>query len=962
MLNFGNTLFKFVFCTFNYIIDTPFFIDNLLQMRLYSVIFLFHIIIFVNAQEYPPVMAFLPEMYNAENQNWSVTQTENQNMYFGNNSGLLEFNGSRWKLYPVPNNSIVRSVKADGSQVYSGSYMDFGCWKQNQFGILQYQSLVEELNLSVLEEEQFWNIEILDDWILFQSLTRIYLVNRTSKETKIIESEQEILNIFNVNGIIYFAKKNNGIYKIVNGSEVLVSNSPELNSSRLVGISNIDNNLLFITADNGFYFLHDNRIQPWTLRTDISEWTIYSSTQLKDGSLILGTISNGLKHITSDGRLKYSLDFEKGLSNNTVLSVFEDIKGNLWLGMDIGISHVNLSSRFRIYNDAKGQIGTVYTSIVHEGDLYLGTNQGLFVRSRDNSGDFNFIEGTSGQVWALKVINDQLFCGHDLGTMIVKNGKIRTKISEANGTWDFKKIKDSNLILQGNYSGLHILENKFGIWRYRNKVEGFDISSRFFQFVKNKLFVNHEIRGLYELELSEDYSKILNSKPAETIQMGSGSNFIKFSNGFYYTSADGVYRFKEQSETFETAAVISSILKRYTTTSTLLDVNSTEHIKWCFADNNILLMSPGSLSDKPNIEEIPVSLYNFKKVIAGFENLTKINDTEYLLGSSNGYYILKSDAPKQNNAQSIHLNSIEANVNNEPKTNLSLTESASLNYKNNNLNFNYSIPHYGNIVNTNYSYKLEGRSENWSDWEPKSMQSFENLPYGKYIFKVKGKIGNTETTNVSSFPFIIKRPWYISNVAIGVYVIFFLILSILIHSIYRRYYKRQQQKLLLKSQKEMALNELENNQKLMQLKNEKLELDIENKNRELAISTMSLIKKNEFLNTVKTAIKQESTPQGLNKVIRIIDKNINNTDDWKLFKEAFDNADKDFLKLVKQKHPNLTPNDLKLCAYLRLNLSSKEIAPLLNISPRSVEVKRYRLRKKMDLPPKSSLANYILDL
>ena len=86
MLNFGNTLFKFVFCTFNYIIDTPFFIDNLLQMRLYSVIFLFHIIIFVNAQEYPPVMAFLPEMYNAENQNWSVTQTENQNMYFGNNS------------------------------------------------------------------------------------------------------------------------------------------------------------------------------------------------------------------------------------------------------------------------------------------------------------------------------------------------------------------------------------------------------------------------------------------------------------------------------------------------------------------------------------------------------------------------------------------------------------------------------------------------------------------------------------------------------------------------------------------------------------------------------------------------------------------------------------------------------------------------------------------------------------
>jgi DNA-binding CsgD family transcriptional regulator len=148
----------------------------------------------------------------------------------------------------------------------------------------------------------------------------------------------------------------------------------------------------------------------------------------------------------------------------------------------------------------------------------------------------------------------------------------------------------------------------------------------------------------------------------------------------------------------------------------------------------------------------------------------------------------------------------------------------------------------------------------------------------------------------------------------------------------------------------------------MKLKNEKLEIDIESKNRELAISTMSLIKKNEFLSTIKTELQENNNPSDLKKVIKIIDNNINNTDDWKLFKEAFDNADKDFLKLVKERHSSLTPNDLKLCAYLRLNLSSKEIAPLLNISPRSVEVKRYRLRKKMDLPPKTSLTNYILDI
>ena len=126
------------------------------------------------------------------------------------------------------------------------------------------------------------------------------------------------------------------------------------------------------------------------------------------------------------------------------------------------------------------------------------------------------------------------------------------------------------------------------------------------------------------------------------------------------------------------------------------------------------------------------------------------------------------------------------------------------------------------------------------------------------FLRLKGKVGNTETTNESSFPFIIKRPWYLSNAAIAIYTILILLLSVIIHIIYRRYYKRQQQKLLLKSQKEMALNELENNQKLMQLKNEKLELDIENKNRELAISTMSLIKKNEFLNTIKPQLNKKT--------------------------------------------------------------------------------------------------------
>jgi len=130
----------------------------------------------------------------------------------------------------------------------------------------------------------------------------------------------------------------------------------------------------------------------------------------------------------------------------------------------------------------------------------------------------------------------------------------------------------------------------------------------------------------------------------------------------------------------------------------------------------------------------------------------------------------------------------------------------------------------------------------------------------------------------------------------------------------------------------------------------------------LAASTMSIVKKNELLNAIKKELDSDTQENELKSVIKIIDKNLNPKKDWEFFREAFNNADKDFLKKIKELHPKLTPNDLKLCAYLRLNLSSKEIAPLLNISVRSVEIKRYRLRKKMELEHEESLVEYILSI
>ena len=572
--------------------------------------------------------------------------------------------------------------------------------------------------------------------------------------------------------------------------------------------------------------------------------------------------------------------------------------------------------------------------------------------------------GTNGQVWSLKIIDDLVFCGHHLGTLIIEEQKVQYTIFDSPGTWDFKRLaNDSTIILQGNYSGLSLLEYSSGQWKFRNKIEGFDLSTRFYEQKGNKIFVNHELRGLYELELSDDLFSVSNVSSVNTVKKGAGSNILNFSNNLFYTSSEGVFQYDDSQQDFVGSVSFNNLLSKFSLRSTLMDVKGSDGLKWCFADESILIISNGSITKIPKPEIIPVSLANFKKVVSGFENLSMIATDQFLLGSSNGYFIFNSNISKPSHLYSIKLNSVEVNKINEDRFKLDLKSVKSLNYDTNSLYFSYTIPHYDNIVKKNYSYKLEGWSSQWSDWTQDSYQVFKNLPYGSYRFKVKGRTGVAETINTSSFSFVINRPWYLSNLAIVVYISFIILLWVFIHNSYKRYYKKQQLKVLKKSEEDLALKELESSKQLIQLNNEKLKLDIESKNRELAVSTMSLIKKNEFLNGIKNELKEkDSNGQDLKKVIKIIDKNLNNTDDWKLFEEAFNNADKDFLKHIKSIHSNLTPNDLRLCAYLRLNLTSKEIAPLLNISYRSVEVKRYRLRKKMGLPHGSSLTSYILEL
>ena len=915
------------------------------------------------AQELPPIQSFSTQDYNAENQNWSISQGEDKHIYVANNLGLLEYNGAKWQLYESPNKTVLRSIEVVSNRVYSGSYMEFGYWDRNTFGDLEYTSLSQKLRIDLVEDEQIWNIISLDDWVLFQSLNRIYIVNTSDLSVKIINSETELSKMLVSDDIFYFQKKDIGLFKIVNGKEVLVSDDSILKSNIIVNVFNHHDKFLIQTQEKGFFILGSNGLTQWDIpaNDDLLNTSVFTSLELKDGSFALGTISNGIIFMSAKGEISYAINQNNGLINNTVLSLFQDIDQNIWLGLDNGIGVIDVTSPYHIYNDDSGKLGTVYASIMIDGTLYLGTNQGLFYKKRDSFDEFQFMTGTNGQVWKLAFIDGKLFCGHNKGTMIIKDNSIVNKIDKAIGTWDFKKIPDNNnLILLGNYNGLDVIEKIDDNWVYRNKIEGIDISSRFFEFANNRLYVNHELKGLYELSIDEDYRRVNEINRIDDIYNGVGSNIINYNRELIYVTTEDVFKQNSNRE-FRIDSSFTNLFDQYKPLTTMMPVGGEENLLWRFADDNIVFISYGGMSDVPNIRLFPVS-NSINNVVDGFGNVSKISNTEYLVGRYNGYLLINDEVLPLEKEFNIAINTVEVNVIDNPAEKLDSSVEASFDDQYNNIAFDYSFASYGEIIKNQYQYQLLGLSNNWSEWTENSSSTFENLPFGEYTFNVRGKVGNAFTNNTASYTFTIKRPFLLSNLAIALYVLSTIILLLILHYYYRKYYKNQQQKVIEKSNRELEVKELENTQELMAMRNSQLRQDIDNKNRELAISTMSLIKKNEFLNNIKEELKSVNKAEGLNPVIKIIDKNLNNTDDWKFFEEAFNNADKDFLKKVKARHASLTPNDLKLCAYLRLNLSSKEIAPLLNISSKSVEVKRYRLRKKMNLPHEASLTNYILEI
>ena len=915
----------------------------------------------IQAQKLPPVVNYPPSVYQADNQNWMLTQGADKTIYAANNKGLLVFNGAQWDLHPSPNGTIVRGVKAVDDKVYTGAYMDFGVWKKDSTGVLQYTSIVAGQKVVMVEDEHIWNIEQYRQYVLFQSLDRIYIYDTVTGSVQMIAPDGQVLRLFLVDEELFFQVKGEGLFSIEKGQPNLYNSSPLVKQERLINLFRIEGQLIGITATKGFYTLDKQDSISWGIldNTSLQEFTIYSAIQRNNGSIVLGTIEDGIIQFSKDGKLQYQIKQGIGLNNNTALSLLEDSDQNLWVGLDAGIDCVNNQSPFRQYIDVSGALGTTYTSAVLNGYIYLGTNQGLFYKREDSPLDFIRMSGTEGQVWNLSLINGTLFCGHNNGTYIITDDK-QQLIANVEGTWGIKKIPGrDDLLLQGNYSGLYVLQQTVNGWQIRNKIDNFINSSKHFEITANQtILVSHEYKGVFEIKTDPDYRQALDVHKHSSVSIGEHSSLSRLDDVIFYANKEGIYTYNKENNDFVREEKLSTIFENdaFVTGKLIEDQDKL----WAFTKDNLVNITHDKLDGSYTVKKTSIP-FNLRNTVVGYESFVSIRKDEYLLGTSNGYIIVDVSA---NTLQDYNINLKEITIRSLGGTAqlVPYTVEGEFPSNTNYLSFSYSVPEYDKFLNTEYTYFLEGLYEDWSPWTTNSSVNFENLPYNAYTFKAKARVGGQETSNEVVYTFTINRPWYLSNIAIAAYVILTIFLFIALNGFYKRYYKKQQELALDRTKKDMELKALESEKQIVELNNANLKQDIDARNRELAVSTMNMINKSKTLSTIKSALLKANKIEDINTVVAMVDKTIENEEDWNFFEKAFNHADKDFFRKVKEQHPSLTANDLKLCVYLRLNMSSKEIAPLLNISSRSVEIKRYRLRKKLDLSREINLNDYFINL
>ncbi|MDE3236089.1 MAG: transcriptional regulator [Bacteroidota bacterium] len=943
------------------------------------------------------VLNFSKQTYNAGTQNWNIRQDSYGRLYFANNEGVLRYDGNYWKITPLPNKTIVWSIEfGKDNRLYVGGQDEMGFFSPDKNGNLAYSSLKNLLEEQDQKFADIWHIIQSAEGVFFQSNAKLFRYHNNKIAVYQPWTSWLFLGVDGNRVIAHDEGK--GLLAYQSGTwETLIEKKSLPNSFYITSIMPLGKYSLLTTAKNGLFILSGNKLTSFTVKGDgfDNSQNFTGATRLDEDNYLIGTYNNGIYHINKEGIVIEHLGKPEGLQNNNIRSLFTDQYHNIWIGTSNGIDFIPYNSAIKHINPALFNDGSGYAVTTFQDNLYFALSNGIYSVPLSNNNDLSHIPNkvklnTEGLTWQLGVLNNRLLAGRVDGLYVYKNEQF-TAIDRTTGYWTFQSFQqaDSDYLVAGNYLGVSLFNTSGDNFIPSGVIANLNTSSRFLAVdnTAHIIWVSHPYRGVYKINRPSNTVKLYTE--ANGLPSTLDNHVFKVKNKILVATVKGIYEYNAAKDSFIPSPDYSDIFKgisiRYLKEDT---------------EGNIWFIHEKSVGVVDYSGKTPAIIYLPEltgRILSGFEHIYPLNKNNIFIGGELGFYHINYELYKKNihplkifistvkaksDSERIVFGGYHAAVNNDswvqPKERIPTVQ-----YRFNSFHFEYAAPFYEQQSNIEYSYYLKGFDKDWSEWTKKTEKDYTNLPSGSYTFQVKARNNlNTEST-VCTYTFFISPPWYNT---IWAWIIYVLLVFFMLYCTYRwqvnKLHKKQEQKLLEERKKyeeeqrniayqhQLALEKSE--RELIQLQNEKLEAEIEYKNSELASTAMNLVQKKEFLLKIKEELNklnhQSKTGKDtidaaeLKKILKTLSEDEKLNDEWEQFSVHFNKVHSDFLITLKEKYPDLKPHELKLCAYLRMNLSSKEIANLMSISVRGVEISRYRLRKKLGIPTEVNLFQFLFDI
>lgn len=880
--------------------------------------------------------------YQGDNQIWNLVQGNDNAMYFANNHYFLRYDGVKWEKYTLPNKTIIRSVYVEGNKIYSGSYKEFGYWYRKN-GTMRYVSITKDKKLfSDNGNEEIWKIFKYNSKIYFQSFNDIYILDN-GKITS-IKLPFQISYCFKIDGKLLLASTKSGVYEIKGTAFKKITNWNLLENNVIHAIETRNKRTYIFTKSNGVFVADVNGIKTWNspLNTVLKATIINVAQFINPNKLIIGTGSKGVFIIDMNDDSYLNIKRENALMNNSVLSIAFDKENDLWLGLDNGIAHIEINSPVSIFSDNSGALGSVYSVASIDNGYLMASNHGVF---KFENKTLSIIPNSQGQAWNISKINNQYLIGHNEGTFLYKNNTL-TKINSINGGWNLAKSTINAAFLQATYSGVVLYNSSDDLYQNIQIKDFYKPIKYVAQNRANEIWAADNYRGLYRVIYDENFrtQKIENIAKINAIPNDFGVKIFEFRNEILFLINNTWYTHNSITNLLEKNVLFNQNFK---------DISDIVAID----TDNFLVMQSGLLylihsSGNKFIWNFVQDKYYRGKIIN--DNLKVFrNKNQFLLNLDDGFIALEL----RKGQKRIPTISVEAFNNKELVSNESKID------YNTELELHVISGLYGS-EKPNLFYKLD----EGTDFIPikEGALILNNLNSGLHKIAILFNDG-LKLHEVNAFEFRVAKPWYFSFWMVLVYV---LSVAFVLFLYYKWNKIRYKQKLVLheeelRHQKEILEMELkaENELNLQEYEKHILELEIQTKSSEVAGKSLSIAKQSEMIeninNILDTVTDYNKLKSEIKKAIKI---NAINKQEWKTFETNLNQIHNEFIVCLSKKYPNLSSKDIKLCLYLKMNLTSKEIAPLMNISFRGVELQRYRLRKKLGLNQDDNLSKFMTSI